>query len=195
VTGQSALSLSPGGLEPPWVDDVLRFWFGELAPKAWFSKDTDVDAAIAKRFEKLVANLGDFPADLPVPDARTALATVLALDQFPRNIFRNDPRAFAFDGKARDVAGAAVDAGLDATLDVPGRLFIYLPFEHSEYALDQQRSVDLISALGDAEYTRYAVAHKVIIDRFRRFPHRNAILRRPSTPEEIAFLATPGSAF
>ncbi len=181
--------------EPAWVDAVLRFWFETLTPQAWFKRDDAVDAEIRQRFASLHAQLA--AADhVGVPaNARTALATVIVLDQFPRNMFRGTPQAFSGDLKARQVTKAAVAAGLDRELDTNGRVFLYLPLEHSEDAEDQRLSVALISVLGDANYTKFAQAHKVIIDRFGRFPHRNAALGRTSTPKEIAFLAEPCSSF
>ena len=180
---------------PDWVGEVLRFWFETLTPAAWFKRDEAVDAEIRRRFSSRHMRLAAVDHNGVPPNARTALATVIVLDQFPRNMFRGSPLAFASDAKARQVTKAAVAAGLDRELDIDGRVFLYLPLEHSEDARDQLQSVALISALGDASYAKFALAHKVIIDRFGRFPHRNATLGRISTPEEIAFLAEPGSSF
>ena len=124
-----------------------------------------------------------------------ALAHCLLLDQLPRNLFRGSLRAFASDGKALALAKAAVTRGLDMQVAPIRRTFLYLPFEHSEVLADQDRSVELFTALGDADTLKFAQAHYDIVARFGRFPHRNAILGRPSTPEELAFLATPGSGF
>lgn len=178
-----------------WIDDVLSFWFEELDRKAWFAKSAETDAAIRDRFTILYEVLTTWPAGDALASPERALATVLVLDQFPRNLFRDDARAFASDELAREVAREAIARGLDETLTVDQRLFLYLPFEHSEDTADQQRAVDLISALGDDEYTRFAIAHKKIIDHFGRFPHRNEVLGRPSTMEEKAFLNEPGSSF
>lgn len=178
---------------PAWVEEVLGFWFGELTPEQWFKKDDGVDRAIKSRFAALYESLAASP---PVTtDARTALAAAIVLDQFPRNMFRGSPQAFASDARALALANAAVDAGLDQKLAPHERTFLYLPFEHSEDAAMQARSVALFTALGNANQLDYAIRHKVIIDRFGRFPHRNAILGRASTPEEIAFLKEPGSSF
>ena len=188
---------SVGGLtaEPVWVGEVLDFWFRELTREQWFRRDDHVDQTILIRFRALHDSLAG--QDLPprAATARHALAAVIVLDQFPRNMFRGTPRAFATDTQARAVAQAALEAGLDTPLTTNERLFLYLPLEHSEDPEDQRLAVALMSALGDAELTRYAIAHQTIIDRFGRFPHRNAILGRPSTPEEIAFLKEPDSAF
>jgi uncharacterized protein (DUF924 family) len=133
------------------------------------------------------------------PDAalgpQRALATVIVLDQFPRNIFRGNARAFATDALALAVAKAAIVRGLDGKLPREQRVFLYLPFEHSENAADQLRCVELMAALGDEEYARFALLHKAVIDRFGRFPHRNAVLGRASTPEEEAFLKESSSSF
>lgn len=181
--------------EPTWVGEVWRFWFESLPPGAWFKRDDAADAEIRQRFAGLHAQLAAADhAAIPL-SSRTALATVIVLDQFPRNMFRDTQQAFASDVNARQVTKAAVAAGLDRALDTNGRVFLYLPLEHSEDAEDQRLSVALISVLGDANYTKFAQAHRVIIDRFGRFPHRNAALGRTSTPDEIAFLAEPGSSF
>jgi uncharacterized protein (DUF924 family) len=119
---------------------------------------------------------------------------VLLLDQMPRNIYRGRPEAFAADGAARAVAGRALGRGFDAPLPVERRLFLYLPFEHSEDLADQQRAVALIGGLGDPDWLHWAERHRAVIARFGRFPHRNRILGRPDTAEEAAFLAA-GSPF
>ena len=180
--------------EPPWVGDVLRFWFEELPHADWFKKNAAVDAQIRDRFLALHARLlAEDGHGLETP--RAMLAAVIVLDQFSRNIFRDDARAYAADPLARRIARSVIDQGLDATMAAQEKRFLYLPFEHSEDARDQRRSVKLIEPLGDPEMTKYAIAHQVIIDRFGRFPHRNAILGRRSTPEEIEFLKSPMSSF
>jgi uncharacterized protein (DUF924 family) len=178
-----------------WIGDVLGFWFEELGRAGWFRKDAAVDSAIRQRFLLLYEVLTTWPADDALASADRALATVLVLDQFPRNIFRDTAQAFATDALALQVARGAIACGYGKTLAPEQRVFLYLPFEHSEDAADQARSVALISTLGDEEFTRYALAHKAVIDRFGRFPHRNAVLGRASTSDEEAFLKEPGSAF
>ena len=174
-------------IEPEWVRDVLRFWFEELSVADWFKKDDNLDTRIRDRFmplrERLMAQRGD-GAVTP----RAMLAVVIVLDQFSRNAFRGDARAYAADPIARAVARSAIEQGFDVALSAEERMFLYLPFEHSENAADQLFSVNLFKSLGNQEWTRYAIGHKAQIDRFGRFPHRNAILGRRSTPEEIAFL-------
>ena len=187
------------GTEKPsvatWVEQVLGYWFGELDRAGWFRKSAATDAAIRHRFANLLETLRSADIDTLLTDQRTALAAIVVLDQFPRNIHRDTPQAFASDGKARELAEAVVARGFDQGLTVEQRLFMALPFEHSEHIEDQDRAVELISALGDAEYTRYAEAHRDVIRRFGRFPHRNAILGRASTEAEQAYLAQPGSGF
>lgn len=178
-----------------WPVRVLAFWFEELTPKAWFEKDDAVDEMIRRRFLATYLAVADAPPETLVVDAVTSLATVVVLDQFPRNMFRGTARAFATDGKAVSIAERAIMLAHDATTDVSRRLFFYLPFEHAEDIELQARAVALITRLGDPDLDRYAFAHKAIIDRFGRFPHRNAVLRRPSTDEEVEFLATPMSSF
>lgn len=181
--------------EPAWVGDVLRFWFEELGRKAWFVKDTAVDAQIRDRFAPLIDQLAAQPIDEAVTSADRALASVIVLDQFTRNVFRGTARAFATDALALGIAKTAVDRGLDQRLPADRRVFLYLPFEHSEDLADQDRCVQLTAALGDAEYARYAELHRDVIKRFGRFPHRNAILGRTPTLEELEFLKQPGSSF
>lgn len=179
-----------------WVDDVLTFWFEELEPKDWFRKSDETDTLIHDRFLKLYANVARMqPAD-HMASARQALAAVIVLDQFPRNMFRGSPHSFGTDKIARRVAALAVDATLDQQLQTKDqKVFLYLPYEHSEDIADQHLAVELIAAVGDPEYTRYAEAHRDVIQQFGRFPHRNAALGRASTDEEVAFLAKPGSGF
>ncbi|MBS0241485.1 MAG: DUF924 domain-containing protein [Proteobacteria bacterium] len=181
--------------EPAWVGDVIRFWLEETPPEARFKRSDGLDAAIRQRFGALYEQIAATPPAASTLTPRSAVAAVIVLDQFSRNMYRGEPRAFAADATARAIASAAVEAGLDRDLDTDGRLFLYLPFEHSENLADQDRSVALIEALGDANYTRYAHAHREIISRFGRFPHRNDVLGRLSSAEEIEFLKQPGSSF
>lgn len=178
-----------------WADDILRFWLDETAPEQWFKKDDAFDDVLRRRFLTVHEELCRVANDVCLADASTALAAVIAFDQFPRNMFRGTPRAFATDARALALAEAAVAKGFDTHLTKDGKLFLYLPFLHAEDPAAQRRGVSLTEALGNPEHTRFAVAHKEIIDRFGRFPHRNAVLGRSSTPEELAFLQTPGSSF
>jgi uncharacterized protein (DUF924 family) len=191
----SALEMTRPAGEPAWVDDVLRFWFTELTYEQCFKKDDAVDRQIGERFGAIHERLAVDPGSIDTAAPRELLAAIVVFDQFPRNLYRGTARAFATDPVARRLANAAVDSGIDTTLSNRERIFVYLPFEHSENAADQVRSVALLGSLGDAELDKYALAHKVIIDRFGRFPHRNVALGRVSTPEEIAFLKEPMSSF
>ncbi|KFA90945.1 DUF924 family protein [Archangium violaceum] len=189
------------------VDDILSFWFGQPSepgytqPRGrWFEQDSSFDAECARRFlathEKAAA--GELQAWRDEP--RGALALVLLLDQFPRNLFRDSARAFATDAQAREVARHALARGLDVPLPPVWRWFFYLPFEHSEEIHDQRLAVSLFEALVPQHPTGagvldYARRHHDIIARFGRFPHRNTWLGRESTPEEVAFLQEPGSSF
>jgi uncharacterized protein (DUF924 family) len=177
------------------VDRVLRFWLDDVGRDGWFRKDAAIDRRIDADFGALHASLEQAAPDTLLADARTAHAAVIVLDQFSRNMYRDTPRAFASDAKALALAESAVARGYDQAVDKPARMFFYLPFEHSEDPAMQERSIALFTALGDADLLGYAVKHKEIIDRFGRYPHRNAILSRTSTPQELAFLATPGSSF
>ncbi len=171
-----------------WVDDVLHFWFVELPPLAWFSGDASTDALVRTRFLTLHEDLrrGLPPAALMAPEP--ALATVIALDQFPRNLYRGQAETYAADNAALAAAERAVALGFDRAFDPTRRLFLYLPFMHAEDRAAQARSVELCQTLSDGETLAYAWRHREIVDRFGRFPHRNAILGRPSTAEEIEFL-------
>ena len=172
--------------------DVVAFWRA-AGPDRWFAKDTAFDDRFRAHCLALheAAARGDLDAWRAAPES--ALALVLLLDQFPRNCFRGTPRMFATDTEARRVAAAAIDAGHDRAVDPELRLFFYLPFEHSEDAADQERAVALISSF-DEEQRRYAELHRDIIRRFGRFPHRNAVLGRATTPEEQRFLDEGGFA-
>jgi uncharacterized protein (DUF924 family) len=172
---------------------VLDFWFG-VDPKKWYSKDDAFDAAIRERFlptyEAAVAGqLADWEA---TPES--ALALVIVFDQFSRNMFRGSPRTFAADALALEVAKRAVAQGFDRKLELPRRNFFYLPFMHSEHLADQQDCVALSRQNSDENTLEYAELHADIIRRFARFPHRNAILGRTTTPEEQTFLDAGGFA-
>jgi len=177
------------------AERVLTFWFEELEDKDWWAKNDALDDRIRAEFGGLLerAAAGGLGAWEAAPE--TCLALVIVLDQFSRNIHRNLPGMYAADAMARRIADAAIDRGFDQALPARRRFFLYMPLEHSEDAMDQARSVALFTALGDEQLLSYAQAHKKIVDRFGRFPHRNEILGRASTPEEVAFLKEPGSSF
>ncbi len=168
-------------------ESILAFWRAS-GPDKWFKKDSAFDDDIRARFldtyeAAAAGGLADWEA---TPEG--ALALVLVLDQFPRNMFRGSARAFAADPLARAVADRALARGFDAALALRDRQFLYLPFEHSEALADQERCCALFRATGDAELAKWAELHADIIRRFGRFPHRNAVLGRATTPEEQAFL-------
>ncbi len=170
---------------------ILDFWW-RAGPAKWFAKDDAFDAAIRENFGAAVeaALAGAWDGWAEHPD--TALALLILLDQFPRNIYRNDPRAFSGDERARRIATTAVDRGYDRVFPMEARRFFYLPFEHSEDMADQERSIDLFMQTNDEQGLFYAYKHIDAIRRFGRFPHRNAVLGRESTDAEKAFLAMGG---
>ena len=169
-------------------DDILTFWFEELTFEDWFRGGERVDRMVAERFAGLAADAAAGVLDgwADTPDG--ALALVLLLDQFPRNLHRDNAAAYAQDPKALAVANAAVARGDDQRVSYTRRPFFYLPFEHSEAMADQDRCVALFEAYGDANMLDYAERHRAVIARFGRFPHRNAVLGRPATTEETAYL-------
>lgn len=174
-------------------ETVVNFWI-EAGPQKWFAKDDGFDADLRASFEAahLTAARGGF-ADWEA-QAEGALALILLCDQIPRNIYRGSAHAFATDARALHAAERAIGKGLDQSFEPALRCFFYLPFEHAENAAAQARAVALFEALGDAEYLKYAVVHRDIIARFGRFPHRNAVMGRITTPEEQAFLDSGGFA-
>ncbi|MBI1330062.1 MAG: DUF924 family protein [Alphaproteobacteria bacterium] len=174
---------------------IVDFWLHDVGPARWYVKDSALDAEIAAKLGDLHEAARDGRLDEWRNDAEGSLALLILLDQVPRNIFRGDARAFATDGRARDVAYDSVAAGYDIAIAGPMRIFFYLPFMHSENLNDQNRSVELIAErIGvDSENHAFALKHREVIARFGRFPGRNAALNRSSTSEEQAFLASnPG---
>ncbi|WP_294764575.1 DUF924 family protein [uncultured Rhodoferax sp.] len=174
---------------------ILHFWFEELTPKQHFVKDAALDEAIRTRFGAtlVAAAKGELWTWRSTPEGR--LAEIIVLDQFSRNIFRDTPRAFAQDALALVLAQELVASGQDGSLPVAQRIFAYMPYMHSESALVHTQAVTLFSQPGMEYNLDYEHRHKAIIDRFGRYPHRNAILGRESTAEELAFLSEPGSSF
>ena len=180
--------------------EVLRFWFrGDPRDKRWFEKDPGFDLELRRRFLGLYEDAAAGGRAAWLDAAADCLALIVLLDQFPRNMFRGTARAFATDPLALRAARHALERGYERTMLPEEKLFVYLPFLHSESLADQERACELCRPLERFEQThdahRYALAHRDIIARFGRFPHRNAILGRTSTPEEIEFLKGPGSSF
>ena len=176
-------------------EEILEFWFETLTPKEWWGKDPALDALIAERYSGLLTRASRCELYEWRATPRGRLAEVIVLDQFPRQIHRDTPLAFACDPLALALAQEAVARGDDAPLSPIERVFLYLPYMHSESAEIQRVSVELYRSNGLADNLDFALRHQAIVDRFGRYPHRNEILGRESTPEEIAFLKEPGSRF
>jgi uncharacterized protein (DUF924 family) len=179
----------------PTPATVLDFWFVECRPAQWWKADPAFDALIVQRFgdlhgSALLGELFGWRVDAP-----GRLAEVIVLDQFSRNLFRGGARAFAADAMALVLAQEAVAQGLDQALPPPQRAFLYMPYMHSESRRVHQEAERLFAALGIENHHRYELLHKAIVDRFGRYPRRNAALGRVSTAEEEAFLREPGSGF
>ena len=168
-----------------WRSDVLKYWFG-LASDRWWKADPKLDDEIRERFRDLWSEKRQLPVASFTMDPLSALAGVILFDQFPRNMFRGHAEQFATDTLALGIARAAVDAKFDDQLETQERGFLYMPFQHSEALADQRRSVALFTALGDDYLLGFAKKHHDVIERFGRFPHRNAILGRAPRPAEIA---------
>lgn len=196
------------------IDDILDFWFGSLDQDGcadsehsarWWKKDAAFDEEIGRRFGRVYRSIRAGELDGWLTEPRGRLAQVIALDQFSRNMFRGTPDSFAGDPRAREIALDALRHGDDSALPRDQRFFLYMPLMHSEDLALQDRMIELFTALRDsappalreksAGYLKYAEMHRDIIRRFGRFPHRNAILGRPSSREELAFLEQPGSSF
>jgi uncharacterized protein (DUF924 family) len=175
-------------MQENWVQDVLSFWFGELSEEDWFTRNDATDMEIRARFEHLYRETRARVPPVAYQEARAALAAVIVLDQFPRNMFRGRGEAFATDDLAIDIARKALAAKLDAQLDEAGKQFLYMPFMHSEILADQERSVALFRDQDAGKNEKFAVDHRDIIAKFGRFPHRNKVLGRESTPAERIFL-------
>jgi uncharacterized protein (DUF924 family) len=196
------------------AETILRYWFGTDAADAaiireksalWWKKDPKVDEEIRRRFELLLAEEMRGVLESWSTGPRGHLARILLCDQFPRNMYRGKPGSFMYDARARQLARAALDRDWDRPLRPVERMFVYLPFEHSEDRQNQSLSIRLFTALHDGvspdlkqttlNFLDFAKKHHKIIDRFGRYPHRNAILGRASTPEEIEFLKQSDSSY
>lgn len=174
---------------------IIDFWFNELSPEQYWKKDPDLDRQIAERFGDYhhAAALGELWSWRSSVEGR--LAEIIVLDQFSRNIYRDDPRSFAYDGMALLLAQQLVDLALDSQLPTEKRAFVYLPYMHSESLLIHDQALILFDQQGLENNLEFEHRHLAILKRFGRYPHRNEILGRVSTKEELAFLETPGSGF
>ena len=179
----------------PTPETILHFWFEELTAAQHFTKDAALDAAIAERFGTLLTAAARGELSAWRDSARGRLAEIVVLDQFSRNVCRDTPRAFAQDGMALVLAQELVASGQDRALPPAQRAFAYMPYMHSESRVVHAQAVQLFAQPGLEGNLRFALQHQAIIERFGRYPHRNAVLGRASTEEELAFLREPGSAF
>ena len=177
------------------MQDILDFWFTELPPKQHFVKDAALDETIRARFGNTLEAAAKCELFAWRQTAAGRLAEIIVLDQFSRNIYRDTPRSFAQDALALVLAQELVASAQDSSLPAAQRVFAYMPYMHSESALVHTQAVVLFTQLGIQDNLNFEMRHKTIIDRFGRYPHRNAILGRSSSPEELAFLAEPGSSF
>ncbi|MET0668310.1 MAG: DUF924 family protein [Methyloceanibacter sp.] len=177
------------------IGAIVKYQFGTLKPKDWYRRDEMIDKKITARFGHTYEQLKSGVPGSWLGSPEGFLAAILVLDQFPRNMFRDDPRAFVTDPAALALAKQAIAEGQDMKLPPERRAFIYMPFQHSEDAADQARSIELFTKLGNPLNLDFALRHQAIIERFGRFPHRNEVLGRKSTEEERAFLQEPGSSF
>ena len=187
--------MSDGMSQAPSLGDVLTFWYETCVPKQWFKKDPSFDQAIRKRFEGLISrglqgDLNDW-----MESRAGCLALILVLDQFTRNVYRDTPKAFCGDTRALAVSHLCCTRGYLNHSEHDWRHFMLLPMMHSEELSVQERSLPLFEKYTDESVYRVAIRHHAIIERFGRYPHRNPILGRDSTPEELAFLKEPGSTF
>lgn len=182
-------------------DDVLRFWFEENGPEQWFAKDEAFDDEIRRRFGDALHQAREGKFERWVENARPCLALVILIDQFSRNLFRDSPLAWSADQHALALTNLALEKHFEDSLTGAEKVFLYLPLMHSEQLIDQDRCVELFEAMledGDDAFRLnhdYAIRHRDIIARFGRFPHRNEILGRESTPEEIELLKDPNASF
>jgi len=175
--------------------EIIKFWFEELEESQWYDKDAALDEEIIKRFSvtHTQATMGELWSWRS--DAQGSLAEIIVLDQFSRNMYRGSKRSFAFDPLALALAQSAIDKGQNQNLPAIQCAFLYMPFMHSESPAIHEHAVRLFTQLGNAKNLEFEYKHKAIIDRFGRYPHRNDVLGRKSSNEEVEFLKSPGSSF
>lgn len=176
-------------------EDVLNFWFSPKVKPLWFKKSTDFDREIEQRFLDTYQRGKTGALDSWRDSSKDILALIIVLDQFPRNMFRNTPQAFTTDKQAVELTKFAVSNNYQQNLSAEEQVFLYMPLMHSENKKDQEKCVELFTKLGRQDNLKFAIKHQEIIDRYGRFPHRNQILNRESTPAEKEFLTQPGSSF
>lgn len=174
---------------------IIDFWFKEIEESNWFTKDETFDTQLTDRFSTLHRRAVQCELDEWRDTALGSLAEIIVLDQFSRNMFRGQPASFAYDALALALAQVAICRGFDKTLPPKQRAFMYMPFMHSESAAIHEKALELFSSPGLEHNLQFERQHKVIIDRFGRYPHRNDILGRVSTAQELEFLKGPGSSF
>lgn len=175
--------------------DVLNFWFNELTPQQWFAKSDALDETIKHRFGATLKAASQGELWQWRESAKGRLAEIIVLDQFSRNVYRDRPASFAQDAMALVLAQEAVALKVDANFNASEKAFLYMPYMHSESALIHQQAVQLFNQSGLETNYNFELKHKEIIDKYGRYPHRNAILGRESSPDELAFLKQPGSSF
>ncbi len=173
---------------PEWAYGILKFWFVQSTPADWFTTNLEFDQRIKDQFASVLTTKAQQNPEKAEAIPHASLAKVILFDQFSRNIYRGTDKAFAFDGFARKIAGAALEDNQDQTLSPPERAFLYMPFMHSEILEDQKRAVSLFGTLDNPQSQEYAQKHYDLIERFGRFPYRNEVLGRTSTEEELAYL-------
>jgi uncharacterized protein (DUF924 family) len=172
------------------IREILDFWFSDEVRPRWFKSTTEFDDLLRERYQHTWELARANTYDYWEQEAESALALVIILDQFPLNMFRTDARQYSTEAHARDIATGAIERGLDRQLSSEQKAFLYLPFMHSESMADQDRSVELYERAGLENNLKYALHHRDVVQRFGRFPHRNQVLGRESTPEEIEYLKT-----
>ena len=182
-------------IESSTPDEVRDFWFSETVKPLWFKKSAELDREIKQRFLDTYQLAKTGALDDWRNEPHNALALIIVLDQFPRNMFRNTSQAFATDKQAVELTKCAVDRNYQQNLSDEQQVFLYMPLMHSEDEAEQKKSVELFTQLGQEDNLKFALKHQEIIDRFGRFPHRNEILGRESTSAEREFLKQPGSSF
>ena len=187
--------MNKDSLSPALGESILDFWFEELTPPDWWKKSTALDQLISERFGAIHSAVSAGEGWQWRHTARGRLAEIVVLDQFSRNIYRNSPDAFSADGMALVLAQEAVASGMDNDLPDAQKIFLYMPYMHSESLTIHQQAVKLFDIPGFEDNLEYELKHKAIIERFGRYPHRNRLLGRRATAEENEFLLTPGSSF